>query len=214
MDPISAADKYHVWYYTEEIWKQTTFLGVLSAKSVCDMWNYQEILAELKPSLVLEFGTNAGGSTLYFAELLGLISPRYRVLTVDIDHSQLADRVRQHRGIELLQADTTSSVVTERFQELRREYPGRAFCILDSDHRKEHVLSELIHIRSVTTAGDYVVVEDGNINGHPVLPEWGPGPYEALQEYYVRFPDDYRVDRSRETKFGFTFAVNGFLIRL
>src|SRR6202035_5245903 len=99
MDRRSAADKYHDWYYTEEIWKRTTFLGVRSAKSVCDMWNYQEILTDLKPSLVLEFGTNAGGSTLYFAELLRLISPRYRVLTVDNDHSQIADRVRQHHGI-------------------------------------------------------------------------------------------------------------------
>lgn len=211
---MSAADKYHIWYYTEEIWKQTTFLGVRSAKSVCDMWNYQEILTDLKPSLVLEFGTYAGGSALYFAELLWLISPRYRVLTVDIDHSQIADRVRQHRGIEFLQSDTRSPVVTERFRELRREYPGPAFCILDSDHRKEHVLAELIQIRSVTTAGDYVVVEDGNINGHPVLPEWGPGPYEAVEEYRTRFPDDYRVDGPRERKFGFTFAVNGFLIRL
>ena len=63
--------------------------------------------------------------------------------------------------------------------------------------------------------GDYVVVEDSNINGHPVFSPYdpGPGPYEALEEYFSRFPQDYIPDRERENKFGFTYAPKGFLIR-
>ena len=213
MESVSAPENYHRWYYDEAVWRRTTFLGVPSAKSVCDMWNYQEILAERKPSLVVEYGTHAGGSALYFAEILALVSPRFRVLTVDIDHSLVADRVRRHPSIELLQSDTTSEAVLKRVGALRGEYPGAAFFVLDSDHRKDHVLAELTQLRSLTTAGDYVVVEDGNINGHPVLPGWGAGPYEALEEYHARFPGDYLVDCEREGKFGFTFAVNGFLVR-
>ena len=82
-----------------------------------------------------------------------------------------------------------------------------------SDHSMKHVFLELVQLRSLTRPGDYVVVEDGNINGHPVVPDWGPGPYEALEEYFSRYPDDYRRDTEREEKFGFTFAPNGFLIR-
>lgn len=63
----SPADQYHCWYYDTEVWLKTTFLGIPSMKSVSDMWNYQEILSELKPALVLELGTGKGGSTLYFA---------------------------------------------------------------------------------------------------------------------------------------------------
>ena len=88
-----------------------------------------------------------------------------------------------------------------------------AFVILDSDHSKDHVLAELEMLRDVTRPGDYVVVEDGNINGHPVLPDFGPGPYEAIQEYEARHPEDYRHDTEREAKFGFTFAPRGYLIR-
>jgi cephalosporin hydroxylase len=65
----------------------------------------------------------------------------------------------------------------------------------------------------LTLEGDYVVVEDGNLNGHPVLPGWGPGPYEALSAYFEEFPDDYTRDTRRECKFGFTFATSGFLIQ-
>jgi len=61
--------------------------------------------------------------------------------------------------------------------------------------------------------GDYLVVEDSNINGHPVLPGWGEEPYEAVQEFLAQHSADYQADRVREEKFGFTFAPAGFLIR-
>jgi cephalosporin hydroxylase len=209
----TCCDAYHEWYYSQRVWQTTKFLGVVAFKSVSDMWNYQEILTDLAPSLVLEFGTCCGGATLYFAEILKLICPRFKVLSVDIDMSNVADRVRRHDDIELVHADTTDDAVANRFQQLRGLYPGKAFCIVDSDHRKEHVLKELAVLRGLTQPGDYIVVEDSNINGHPVLPDWGLGPYEALQEYLERFPDDYFRDTARENKFGFTFAPNGFLIR-
>jgi cephalosporin hydroxylase len=72
-----------------------------------------------------------------------------------------------------------------------------------------------MQLRSLAVTGDYLVVEDGIVNGHPVWPnwEWGEGPSEALAEYFERFPDDYSRDLARETKFGVTFAPQGFLIR-
>jgi cephalosporin hydroxylase len=211
----SPADQYHCWYYDTKVWLKTTFLGIPSMKSVSDMWNYQEILYEHKPSLVLELGTGNGGSTLYFAAILQIVSARSRILSVDIHQSALDERVRRHPGIELLECDSLSPLVASRFAELRREYPGKAFCIADCGHHKEHVLAELMLLRSLTLPGDYVVVEDSNINGHPVFSDYdhGPGPYEALEEYLARFPQDYVPDRERENKFGFTFAPKGFLIR-
>lgn len=206
-------EHYHSWYYGEPVWTKTTFLGVLCLKSVSDMWNYQEVLAERKPSLVIEFGTYQGGSALYFAEILKLVTPDARVLTVDVDHSGVGAAARENQRIEFLQGDTTSAMVLARIRELRQLHPGNIFVILDSDHHKDHVLKELRQLREVTVAGDYVVVEDGNINGHPVLPDFGPGPYEAIEEYFLQYPDDYESDQAREHKFGFTFAPKGFLIR-
>jgi cephalosporin hydroxylase len=177
------------------------------------MWNYQEILTDLKPALVIEFGTLNGGSALYFAETMKLLSSRFQVLSVDIDHRSVDKRARCNPRIEFLEADTTSPVVADRIIQLRREFPGNIFAIVDSDHRKQHVLDELHQLRHLTIPGDYVIVEDGNINGHPVAPGWGDGPFEALEEYLNNYPDDYTVDRDREQKFGFTFAPLGFLIR-
>ncbi|MET2789164.1 CmcI family methyltransferase, partial [Mycobacterium tuberculosis] len=100
-----------------------------------------------------------------------------------------------------------------QIQRLKNEYPGKIFAILDSDHSMNHVLAEMKLLRPLLSAGDYLVVEDSNINGHPVLPGFGPGPYEAIEAYEDEFPNDYKHDAERENKFGWTSAPNGFLIR-
>lgn len=177
------------------------------------MWNYQEILTELIPSIIIEFGTWAGGSALFFATVMACLSDKWRVLSVDIDQRQVHERARRDPRIEFLEADSAGEEAARRIRAVRTEFPGKAFWVIDSNHQKDHVIRELLQIRTLTRPGDYVIVEDGNINGHPVLPGWGPGPYEALEEYFERYPDDYRRDVEREGKFGFTFAPSGFLIR-
>ena len=57
------------------------------------------------------------------------------------------------------------------------------------------------------------MVEDADINGHPVNPNYGPGPYEAVQQFLAEHPGAYRRDEAREAKFGWTVAPGGFLVR-
>lgn len=208
-----AGTAYHRWYYDSRVWDRTTWVGVKALKSPMDMWNYQEILAERRPSLVVEFGTRFGGGALFFASVLRQLGHRSKVLTVDVDAATVDPRVGTDPLIELLVASSTSPEVSRRIADLRAEYPGPLFAILDSDHSRDHVLAELRMLRPLLRAGDYVVVEDSNLNGHPVLPEWGPGPYEALEAYFSEHPGDFARDRDREQKFGFSFATNGFLVR-
>jgi cephalosporin hydroxylase len=211
--PANAPLDYHLWYYNLEIWKRTTWAGANALKSPLDMWNYQEILFERRPSLIVEFGTCFGGATLFFATILRELGGRGRVITVDIDPSNIHPRVRQDPLIEVLTMSSTEPDVAARITLLREAFPGPLFAVLDSDHHRDHVVAELSLLRGVTRAGDYVVVEDGNINGHPVLPGWGPGPFEAMESYFENHPEDYERDLAREEKFGFSFATRGFLIR-
>ena len=82
--------------------------------------------------------------------------------------------------------------VAHRIAALREDYRGSVFCILDSDHSEKHVLAEMNMLRPLLCAGDYLVVEDSNINGHPVNPLWGNGPFEAIAHYFRVYPNDYR----------------------
>ena len=90
----SEPEEYHKWYYNTFVWKKTTWMGIDCWKSVSDMWNYQEILFELKPSLVIEFGTAHGGSALFFASVMRQIGEPFKVLSVDINHSRLDPAAR------------------------------------------------------------------------------------------------------------------------
>jgi cephalosporin hydroxylase len=212
IDITQISEQYHTWFYDHELWRRS-FLGVPCLKSPLDLWNYQEIISELKPCLVVEFGTYKGGSALFFAEVLARVSPTGLVLTVDHKNRELDARVTNHPLIERLICESTSSIVHERVKALRKAQDGPVFVILDSDHSEQHVISELRFLRSLLTTGDYVIVEDGNMNGHPVVPDNGPGPLEALRKYMLCFPEDYRRDVKRESLFGFTFAPEGYLVR-
>ena len=60
-------------------------------------------------------------------------------------------------------------------------------------------------------AWSYIVVEDTILNGHPVSPEFGPGPMEAAEEF-VRANPSFTADRRRE-KLYLTFNPKGYLRR-
>ena len=131
---------------------------------------------------------------------------------MDVNHRVVSNVVKQDSSIELMLASSAAPEVVDRITHLKAEHPDPVFAILDSDHTKEHVPNEMLLLRPLLQTGDYLIVEDSNINGHPVLPEWGEGPYEALTEYIARYPDDYDRDLGREAKFGFTFSPEGFLV--
>ena len=84
--------------------------------------------------------------------------------------------------------------------------------ILDSDHRKDHVVDELRLYSPLVTKGSYLIVEDTNINGRPVFPGFGPGPAEAVDDFLAA-TTAFERDLSRE-RFFVTFNPGGYLRRV
>jgi len=82
---------------------------------------------------------------------------------------------------------------------------------LDSDHSMEHVARELKAYGPMVTPGCYMVVDDTNLGGHPVVNPSvpGPGPFVAVMEYLQK-EKSFEIDQSRH-KFYMTWCVNGFL---
>jgi len=211
MTAESDASRYFRWFYDQGVWKRMHYRGVRILKVPSDLWSYQEIVTDHRVEWVLETGTRHGGSALFFADLLQLSGARGRVISIDVDKESNA--VKSHPRIDFLLGDSGSPAIVEQVRSILPADRGTLFTILDSDHAKSHVLRELEAFLPLLRKGDYLVVEDTCVNGHPVRPEFGPGPYEALEEFLARHPAEFVHDRAREAKFGFTAAPNGYLIK-
>jgi cephalosporin hydroxylase len=188
-------------------------MGVPCQKCPFDMWVYQEIIHEIVPDLIIETGTAAGGSALYLAHLCDLMV-NGSVISIDIDGTKPRPT---HPHITYLTGSSVAPGMVDRVREIVARCSNAiggdpcVMVILDSDHSAKHVWAELLAYAPMVTPESYLIVEDGNVNGHPVSPGWGEGPYEAVHAWLVDHPE-FEIDRSRE-KFGVTFNPDGYLRR-
>src|SRR5438552_415929 len=67
-----------------ENFSHVTWLGRPVWQNVLDLWIMQETIAEIQPALLIETGTNRGGSALFFANLFDLMGHGH-VVTIDIE---------------------------------------------------------------------------------------------------------------------------------
>jgi cephalosporin hydroxylase len=198
--------QFHLLSYYGGALQQTYWLGVPILKSPLDCWVYQEIIHEQRPDLIIETGTDRGGSALFLASMCDLVG-KGRVLSIDVRSSASV----RHPRLTLVVGDSTSAAVLDSVRAARRT-AERCMVILDSDHHADHVGRELRAYREFVSVGSYMVVEDTNVNGHPVMSEHGPGPFEAVHAFLADDPD-FEIDKSRE-KFLLTFFPDGYLRRL
>jgi len=203
--------RFHKFYYDSnqfgKTYHDTFWLGVSALKCPLDLWVYQEIVYQTKPDWIIESGTYNGGSALFLASLCDLVR-RGSIVTIDIEEKK--DRP-VHPRIQYLLGSSTAEETVRQVKRLLGP-KDKVMVILDSNHEKAHVLSELRIYHSLVTKGCYLIVEDTNINGHPVLPEHGPGPMEALDEF-LKENNDFFMDRDKE-KFLLTFNPKGYLKKI
>jgi cephalosporin hydroxylase len=211
-EETQVTETFHRSYY--DAWERgrhtidLSWLGYRTLKCPFDLWTYQEILVETRPQVIVETGTRFGGSALYFASICDLLG-RGNVVTIDVNPDPEMPLPR-HPRIRYLVGSSTDREIVESVREQCRG--KRVMVVLDSDHNEAHVRAELDAYADLVTIGCYLVVEDTNINGHPVMPEFGPGPGEAVKGWLAG-RDDFAVDPSRQ-RFMLTLNPGGFLKRV
>ena len=196
---------YRLWFEKRADTHTLSWFGHEMMKCPLDLWIYQELLVRTRPDFVVETGTWHGGSALYLAMLLDQIG-HGQVVTVEVD---VKPNLPEHPRIHYVTGSSIDPAVVAQVREAVGN--NRALVILDSHHGADHVYQELVAYSPFVQTGDYLIVEDTNINGHPVFPEYGPGPMEALDRFFSH-NDEFVIDRRCE-RFLLTMQPRGYLRR-
>ncbi len=210
-DEADVVRRFHELYYRRWLAEgmdtvNLSWFGYQLLKCPMDTWLYQELLVRTRPDVVVETGTYCGGSALFMAMVLDQIGHGH-VITIDIDPKPGRP---QHPRITYLEGSSTDPAIAAQVRNIVGA--SRAMVILDSDHRAPHVLGELEIYHPLVQVGDYLIVEDTNVNGHPVFPAYGPGPMEAVDQF-LRDTKTFVIDEHCE-RFLMTLNPRGYLKRV
>lgn len=192
-------------------WERIRYRGVPIFKYPEDLWVYQELIEEIRPTAIVETGTCQGGSSLYFQDLLDRLptdSRGRRVITVDVQNQVAARDPR----IVYVVGDSTHPDTLGQVQGHLRPDDVVMVC-LDSEHLESHVFAELQMYPALVTAGSYLVVEDTFISRYDCQGDrfQDGSTWEALQRWLPDHPE-FECDPERD-KFLLSMNPGGWLRR-
>lgn len=205
---------FHKLYYDLWRWEESdknrgtldvSWRGISMIKCPMDLLIYQEIIVEKRPDIIIETGTYNSGSALFMADVCSLINNGH-IITIDVNKKDFIkhDRISYFTGYSI-QDDLVKQIISVI------EPTDKVMVILDSDHRKENVSKELEIYSLLVTSGQYLIIEDTNLNGNPVNPNHGAGPKEAVDNFLFK-NNNFTIDQSKE-RFLLTMNPNGFLLK-
>jgi len=161
-----------------------------------DMVRIQEVIYRIKPDVIVETGVAHGGSLIYYAGLCKILG-KGRVIGVDIViHPSSRKAIESHElfpWITLLEGNSTGSDIIQKVKSMIN--PDEIILvILDSNHTKQHVLTELEAYCEMVTPGSYIIATDGIMQDLYDVPRGKPewihdNPCEAVLEFVLQHPE-------------------------
>jgi cephalosporin hydroxylase len=184
------------------------YKGIPMLKNPFDMALYPLLIAQVRPQTIIEIGSCAGGSAVWFADLLTMQGIDAHVYSVDINPVQ---RV-QYPKVTFLGGDQNhlEEVFTTEFLE---NLPRPLLVIEDGAHLYETTYNVLRFFHPHLRKGEYIVVEDGIITDLGQDEIYRGGPSLALRQFLGEHFTEYVIDRQYCDFFGhnLTWNINGYL---
>jgi cephalosporin hydroxylase len=185
-----------------------TYRGIKTIKCPFDYVLYQMMIFDLKPDLIIEIGTNHGGSSLYMADMLDIIGEGV-IHTIDIKEYDMSPLVSHNPRIKRFLGGYKNYDIN-----LTKDFK-RIMVIDDGSHTYEDVKLSIDKFKDVVSVGSYLIVEDGALDKVGLGPEYNGGPNRSIFEF-LENNSNYVIDENLCNFFGTnaTFNTNGYLKRI
>jgi cephalosporin hydroxylase len=214
-----------LWLARAEQHIEDSYAGIRMSKFPEDLRVYEHLIWESGANVVIEIGTQFGGSALWFRDRLAAFA-RYRatpppfVVSIDIRIGGAQERIEAvdpsyADSIALIEADVADPDLAERVEAL---IPPGSRCLLseDSAHVYETTFASLEAFASFVPADGFFVVEDGcvDIDDLRLSSDWPRGVLPALHDWLATPAGrDFRIRRDLEL-YGISCHPEGFLHRV
>jgi cephalosporin hydroxylase len=193
--------------WESQAWLRATWLGHKVNRFPTDLYVYQELIARLRPDLIVVVGDDdgLGGRALFAASICDQLD-HGRVVAVG--RSEPAERP-SHPRISHLGGRPETAEVGAAVRDLAGD--GAGALVLLGLGNPLRVSAAFAQYAPLVPVGGYVVIENTVVNGRPAASGFGTGPHEAVGEILTRhrgFVSDPNLER-----YTVTFNRNGFLRR-
>jgi cephalosporin hydroxylase len=194
------------------------YAGVPLSKFPEDLRVYEHLIWLSAPEVVVEVGTQHGGSALWFRDRLWALRRYGRVdnpsyVGVDIDQAAARRNIAQAdpTGITLIEGDVADAQTVRQVEEA---VGGRRCLVIeDSAHTYETTMASLRGLTDLVAPAGFFVVEDGcvDVEAMRIDPAWPRGVLPALNDWLEEGQDF--VVRGDLELYGVTCHPGGFLQR-
>lgn len=205
-DEVKLAAVEAVWDH--QGWREATWLGHPVNRYPADLHVYQELIAAVRPGLVVVVGDDLGlgGRALFLASVCEQLGHGQVVAVGRGDVSERPD----HPRVTHVAGPPEDPAVAEQVTALAPGEPNALVILGLGDVRR--VVSAFDRYAPLVPVGGYVVVENTVLNGRPVASGFGPGPHEAVVGLLARH-GDFVPDPTAE-RYTLTFNRGGYLKRV
>jgi cephalosporin hydroxylase len=203
-DDLRSAFTEAVWHNLP--WRHTSWLGEPIRTPPNDLLAYQEIMSRVRPDWVVEIGAGDEGRAAFLASICELIGHGQVLSLRAPDVAEPAP----HPRLRALTGPPLEPDVIRRVHELVGS--GNAVVVLGACADRATTARQFEAYADLVGGGSYVVVTDTVVNGRPVWPSFGAGPFEAVKQI-LNLHGEFVPDPDME-KYALSFNPGGFLRRV
>ena len=162
-------EEMNTYVLSQHLWGFSYF-GYWARKYPTDFISMAEIIHISQPDFIIETGTSAGGTTLFFATMLDVIG-KGRVISIELERNVSGRNndtgdLPVHPRIDYLYGSSVSDEIYKQVEDIIKTKDNPTILLnLDSDHRYEHVIKELEMYQKFVPDKGFIIIDDTNTTG-------------------------------------------------